>query len=76
MASAGGIVDRFLERFGDQLRVSDREIAKFFIHKGIDQIIEYLVFYEMDLDEKQVLRGLARMYSGYLQRSAQRTREE
>ena len=76
MASAGGIIDRFLERFEDQVQIQDWEPAKFLIHKGIDQIIEYLVFYEMDLDEKQVLRGLARMYSGYLKRPAQRTREE
>ena len=76
MTSAGRIIDRFLERFGNQLQVRDRETAKFLIHKGIDQIIEYLVFYEMDLDEKRVLRELARMYSGYLQRSAQRPRED
>jgi hypothetical protein len=76
LASAGGIIDRFLERFGDQLQVRDRETAKFLIHKGIDQIIEYLVFYEVDLDEKRVLRELARMYSGYLKGPAQRTREE
>ena len=76
LASAGGIIDRFLERFEDQLQIRDRETAKFLIHKGIDQIIEYLVFYEVDLEEKRVLRELARMYSGYLKGPAQRTREE
>jgi len=74
MTSAGGIIDRFLERFEDQLLVRDREIAKFLIHKGIDQIIEYMMFYEVDLDERRVLRELARMYSCYLKRPDKGTR--
>ena len=68
MASAGGIIDLFLERFEDQLLVRDRKIAKFLIHKGIDQIIEYMMFYDVALNEKRVLRELARMYSCYLKR--------
>lgn len=66
MASAGEIIDLFLERLGNQLAIRDRQITKFLIHKGIDQIIEYLIFYEVPLDEKKVLRELARIYSCYL----------
>ena len=54
--------------------VRDREIARFLIHKGIDQIIEYMMFYEVDLDERRVLRELARMYSCYLKRPDKATR--
>ncbi len=66
MASAGEIIDLFLERLGNPLAIRDRQITKFLIHKGIDQIIEYLIFYEVPLDEKRVLRELARMVSCYL----------
>jgi hypothetical protein len=54
--------------------IRDREITRFLIHKGIDQIIEYMMFYEVDLDERRVLRELARMYSCYLQRPDKGTR--
>ena len=54
--------------------VRDREIARFLIHKGIDQIIEYMMFYEVDLDERRVLRELARMYSCDLKRPDKGTR--
>jgi AcrR family transcriptional regulator len=65
-ASAGGLIDRFFDRFEEQLEIRDPGIAKFLIHKGIDQIIEYLVFNPVDVDEERVLRELARMYAGYL----------
>jgi len=41
------------------------ETVFFLVHKGIDELVQYLVFYKIDVDEEGVLRELARMYARY-----------
>ena len=66
LASAGSLIGRFLEEHGEAQALSDREAAVFLVHKTMDQIVEYLVFFEVDIDEERVLRELARMIAGYV----------
>ncbi len=68
LASAGGIIDRFLAKFEGQVVIRDPRVGRFLIHKVIDQIVEYLIFYEAGVNERRVFRELARMISGYLKK--------
>ena len=66
LASAGALIERFLEGHGGASAFPDKKTAVFLVHKTIDQIVEYLVFFEIDIDEERVLSELARMIAGYV----------
>ncbi|MBU2549419.1 MAG: TetR/AcrR family transcriptional regulator [Proteobacteria bacterium] len=67
-AAAGRIIDLFFERFESLIEFGDRETARFLLHKGIEETVQYLVFFRPDVDEDRVLRELARMYAGHFQK--------
>jgi AcrR family transcriptional regulator len=62
------IVGAFSERFGDRIEVRDAEAARLIIHKTIDEIIQYLLFYEVSIDHDRVFRETARMIARYLEK--------
>ena len=62
------VVGAFTERFGDRIEVRDAEAARLVIHKTIDEIIQYLLFYEVPVDRDRVFRETARMIARYLEK--------
>ncbi len=62
------IMDFFVERFGDRIEVNDAEAARFVVHKAIDEIIQYLLFYEVPIERDRVFRETARMIARYLEK--------
>jgi AcrR family transcriptional regulator len=62
------IMDFFVERFGDRIEVRDAEAARFVVHKAIDEIIQYLLFYEVPIDRDRVFRETARMIARYIEK--------
>lgn len=64
--TASAVADLFYERFKDDITVHDREIATFVVHKAIEEIVQYTLFFKVDLPEDKIQRELARMVAGYL----------
>jgi AcrR family transcriptional regulator len=62
------LVGSFLERFGGQIEMRDSEAARLVVHKAIDEIIQYLLFYEVEIDKDRVFRETARMIARYLEK--------
>jgi hypothetical protein len=44
----------------------DREAAQFVVHKAVDEIVQYLVFYEVDIETDRVIDELSVMIARYL----------
>ncbi len=62
------IVGAFLERYGDRIEVRDADAATLVVHKAMDEIIQYLLFYEVPIDRDRVFRETARMIARYLEK--------
>jgi AcrR family transcriptional regulator len=58
------LFDRFVPPDADM----DREAAKFVVHKAADEIIQYLVFYDVDIEAERVICELSVMIARYLTR--------
>lgn len=54
------------DRFDHPTDVKDREAVLFVVHKAVDQIIQYLVFYDVDIEEERIIDELSQMISHYL----------
>jgi AcrR family transcriptional regulator len=65
--NARAIVTMFFKRFGDRLKIRDQTAAIFVVHHAVEEIIQYMLFYNVDISEELVDRELARMVAGYLE---------
>ncbi len=62
------VVGAFFDRFRDRIDVVNTPAARFVVHKAIDEIIQYLLFYEVPIDRDSVFRETARMIARYLEK--------
>jgi AcrR family transcriptional regulator len=62
------IVSAFIGRFRDRIEVRDSQAMRFVVHKTIDEIVQYLLFYEVPIDPDRVFRETARMIARYLEK--------
>jgi AcrR family transcriptional regulator len=62
------LVSSFAKRFGDLIDVRDIEAARLVVHKTVDEIIQYLLFYEVEIDRDRIFRETARMIARYLEK--------
>jgi AcrR family transcriptional regulator len=62
------IMATFIERFGDRITLTDPEATRFVIHKTIDEIVQYTLFYDVPIDRERVFREAARMIARYLEK--------
>jgi hypothetical protein len=62
------IMSAFIERFEGRLEVRDREAVSLVVHKTVDEIVQYLLFYEVPIDRDRVFRETARMIARYLEK--------
>jgi AcrR family transcriptional regulator len=62
------VVGAFFDRFRDRIDAADAQAAQFVVHKAIDEIIQYLLFYEVPIDRDRVFRETARMIARYLEK--------
>ena len=58
------LFDRFVPPDSDM----DREAAKFVVHKATDEIVQYLVFFDVDIETDRVIDELSVMIARYLTR--------
>ena len=56
------LFDRFVRSDVDM----DREAAKFVVHKTVDEIVQYLIFYDVDIETERVIDELSVMIARYL----------
>jgi len=61
-------LDTLFDRFVSPDAGMDREAAKFVVHKAVDEIIQYLIFYEVDIETERVIDELSAMIARYLTR--------
>ncbi len=64
--TANRIGGLFISRFSGVIRVSDQAAAIFIVYKAIEEIVQYFLFYEVELDEERILHEMTRMIAGYL----------
>jgi AcrR family transcriptional regulator len=62
------VVGAFFGRFRDRIDVVDTLAAQFVVHKAIDEIVQYLLFYDVPIDRDRVFRETARMIARYLEK--------
>lgn len=56
------LFDRFIPPDADM----DREAAKFVVHKAVDEIVQYLVFFDVDIETERIIDELSVMIAWYL----------
>lgn len=54
------------DRFDHLIEVNDREATQFVIQNAVYEIIQYLVFYDVDIEEERIINELSRMITLYL----------
>jgi AcrR family transcriptional regulator len=62
------VMAAFVERFGDMIEVGDPEAARLVLHKAIDEIAQYFLFYDVPIDPERAFREAARMIARYLEK--------
>ncbi len=62
------VVGAFFDRFRDRIDVADTPAVQFVVHKTIDEIIQYLLFYEVPINRDRIFRETARMIARYLEK--------
>jgi AcrR family transcriptional regulator len=62
------VMAAFVERFGDRIEVRDPEAARLVLHKTIDEIAQYFLFYDVPIDPERAFREAARMIARYLEK--------
>lgn len=50
-----------------KIEIQDPEVAIFIIHKTIEEIIQYLLIFNVDIPEKRVFREMSLMIASYLE---------
>jgi len=65
--NARAIVTMFFKRFGDRLKIRDQKATIFVVHHAVEDIIQYMLFYDIEISEELVFRELAGMIAGYLE---------
>jgi len=65
--SVGDVTMAYLfDRFVPPDAEVDREAAKFVVHKAVDEIVQYLVFFDVDIEIERVIDELSVMIARYL----------
>ncbi|MBW1898195.1 MAG: TetR/AcrR family transcriptional regulator [Deltaproteobacteria bacterium] len=67
---ANSVSTLFVQLLGDKIEVQDEEIATFIIRKAIEEIVQHILFYKVDLPEELVFRELALMISRYIEKKS------
>ena len=60
----------FIQLMGDKIEVRDDKVSTFIVHKAIEEIVQHILFYKVDLPEELVFRELALMISRYLEKKS------
>ena len=66
--NANAFGTRFLEKFKNQITVTDRKITFMLVHKTIEEIVQYLLFYDIKVPHHHIFREIAQMIAGHLTR--------
>jgi AcrR family transcriptional regulator len=67
---ANSISALFVQLVGDKIEVQDEKIATFIVHKTMEDIVQHILFYKVDLPEDLVFRELALMISRYIEKKS------
>ncbi len=67
---ANSVSTLFVQLMGDKIEVQDYEVSTFIVHKAIEDIVQHILFYKVDLPEELVFRELALMVSRYLEKKS------
>jgi len=60
----------FIQLMGDKIEVQDDKVSTFIVHKAIEEIVQHILFYKVDLPEDIVFRELALMVSRYIEKKS------
>ncbi len=63
---ANSISQLFIQSMGDKIEVQDYKVSTFIVHKAIEEIVQHMLFYKVDLPEDLVFQELALMVSRYI----------
>jgi len=63
---ANSISALFVQLLGDKIEVQDEKISTFIVHKAMEEIVQHILFYKVNLPEDLVFRELALMISRYI----------
>jgi AcrR family transcriptional regulator len=66
-ATAESIVKLFIPRFKDKIKISYDSTSIFIMQKIIEDFVQFLLFFKVDIDEDRVFRELARMLAYYIE---------
>lgn len=67
---ANSISQLFIQSMGDKIEVQDAQVSTFIVHKAIEEIVQHMLFYKVDLPEDLVFRELALMVSRYIEKKS------
>ena len=67
---ANSISALFVQLVGDKIEVQDEKISTFIVHKTMEDIVQHILFYKVDLPEDLVFRELALMISRYIEKKS------
>jgi AcrR family transcriptional regulator len=65
--TAESIVRLFLPRFKDKIKIGYDSTLIFIMQKIIEDFVQFLLFFKVDIDEDRVFRELARMFAHYIE---------
>jgi len=60
----------FIKLLGDKIEVQDEKISTFIVHKTMEEIVQHVLFYKVDLPEDKVFRELAFMITRYIEKKS------
>lgn len=67
---ANSISRLFIQSMGDKIEVQDAKVSTFIVHKAIEEIVQHMLFYKVDLPEDLIFRELALMVSRYIEKKS------
>jgi AcrR family transcriptional regulator len=66
-ATAESIVNLLIPRFKDKIKINYDSISIFIMQKSIEEFVQFLLFFNIDIDEDRVFHEMAHMFAFYIE---------